>query len=317
VVRIPVEQWCIAVPKREAEGKRQGLIRQGLLDRTLRPKPRGGLLLLPVLEACEGAERCEFEPFPHRPALPRHELIGGIAVLQEEDYEGAERLLASRPSLHTVLLSSGSVEGEFRTRRFQVLAGSPTTRTRVREYGFIFEIDLGLAYFSARLATERQRILEQMEEGETVLDMFAGVGPFAITLARKARIVVAADINPEAVRLLIANIGINRAGNVLPILADAAHLDGIGLRPFDRIVMNLPLAATAFLETAFRLCRSGGHIHLYVLQEREGEILPVLERLPCKKVTERMVRTYSPGRWHAAYDIWVGEQDQAGTNLVP
>ncbi|MDN7013240.1 methyltransferase [Methanoculleus sp. FWC-SCC3] len=299
------EQWCLAVPRREAEGRRRRLLEEGFLDRRFHPRPEGDAILFPVTEEIPGAVRCEFETVPERIELPRHELVGGIAIMQENDPAGAERLLASRPSLETVLFPETAVEGEYRTRRFSVLAGVPTTRTRVTEYGHSFDVDLSLAYFSARLSTERQRVLGAMEEGERVLDMFAGVGPFAITLAGKAGLVVAADLNPTAVHLLIENIALNRAGNVIPVLADAAHLPRLGFPPFDRVVMNLPLAAPEFLPAAAALCRDGGTIHLYALQEQEGEYLPLIREVTDGEVAERQVRTYSPGRWHAVYDIVV------------
>ncbi|MCC7554526.1 MAG: methyltransferase [Methanoculleus marisnigri] len=297
------EQWCLAVPRREAEERRRRLLEEGLLDRRFRPSPEGDVILFPVTEEVPGAVRCEFEAVPERLDLPRHELVGGIAIMQENDPEGAGRLLASRPSLETVLFPETAVEGEYRTRRFSVLAGVPTTRTRVTEYGHSFDVDLALAYFSARLSTERQRVLGAMGEGERVLDMFAGVGPFAITLAGKAGVVVAADLNPAAVHLLIENIVLNRAGNVIPMLADAAHLPRLGFPPFDRVVMNLPLAAPEFLPAAAALCREGGTIHLYALEEQEGEYLPLIREVTNGEVVERQVRTYSPGKWHAVYDI--------------
>jgi tRNA (guanine37-N1)-methyltransferase len=175
----------------------------------------------------------------------------------------------------------------------------------VTEYGLHFDVDLALAYFSARLSTERQRVLDLVADGERVLDMFAGVGPFAITLARRAGLVVAADLNPAAVHLLVENIALNRATNVIPMLADAAHLPRLGFAPFDRIVMNLPMAAPEFLPAAARLCRDGGTIHLYALQEQEGECLPLIRAVTGGEVVERQVRTYSPGKWHAVYDITV------------
>ena len=237
------------------------------------------------------------------PVLPRHELVGGIAIMQEDDPVGAAAILASRPSLHTVLFPTSEVSGEFRTREYVVLAGTDTTRTEVVEHGHRFAVDLAGAYFSARLSTERQRLAEKTREHELVLDMFAGVGPFAITLAPRAALVVAADLNPRAVLLLIENMKKNRATNVLPLLADARRLDAILPWKFDRIVMNLPLAGTEFLPEAFRLVRPGGTIHFYSLVSKEGEHLGRIRELGGVEVTERVVRSYSPGQWHAVYDI--------------
>src|SRR5271157_3188007 len=112
---------------------RQALIREGVLDASLRVWREGDELILPLLEEREGAEWSEFEAHPGRESLPRHELVGGIAIMQDDDPEGAERLLASRPSLHTVVFAQGEVHGEYRTREFRVLAGEHTTRTLVTE----------------------------------------------------------------------------------------------------------------------------------------------------------------------------------------
>ncbi|KQC02852.1 MAG: methyltransferase, partial [Methanolinea sp. SDB] len=269
-----VEQWCIRASRRCAEEKRQELISSGLLDRALKPRPEGDAVLLPVTEYLEGAERCSFFAHPREPVLPRHEQIGGIAVMQERDLPGAESLLASRPSLHTILFPESQVEGDFRTRRFEVLAGTPTTKTDYTEYGLSFAIDLEAAYFSARLASERRRILALMSPGEQVLDMFAGVGPFALTLAGQASFVVASDLNPVAVRLMVENIRRNRAVSVLPVLADANRLPALLPWKFDRVIMNFPLHAYRFLPSALRLCRLGGTIYCYALVSREGELLP-------------------------------------------
>ncbi|MDD1653487.1 MAG: class I SAM-dependent methyltransferase family protein [Methanomicrobiales archaeon] len=302
-----VEQWCVRVALSGGERRRRELKEQGLLDPDLRPRAEGDTLLLPVTADPGDGARARFEAIPVRSELPRHELIGSIAVMQDYDPDAAERLLASRPSLHTVLLSGGPVEGQYRVRRFTVLAGLPTTRTRLTEYGHRFDIDLSLAYFSPRLSTERQRVLGLMADGERVLDMFAGVGPFAITLAARARTVVASDLNPAAVGLLIGNLRLNRCRNVLPLLCDAGRLPSFLLPGFDRIVMNLPLSPASFLDQACSLIRPGGSIHLYALQSRDGEMLPLLEGRCAAEVREHVVHTYSPSQWLAVYDIRIGE----------
>jgi tRNA (guanine37-N1)-methyltransferase len=300
-----VEQWSVRVPRERGEETRLALIRNQLLDPELKLRAEGEELIFPVLAPQEGQGRDWFEPRETHPPLPRHELIGGIAVIQERDPEGAAKLLRSRPSLHTVLHPLSAVEGKYRTRSFEVLAGIPTTRTEYVEYGLRFTIDLGVAYFSPRLSEERQRVLRMMHESERVLDMFAGVGPFAITLAPRSGLVVASDINPAAVTLMLENCLANRSHNVLPVLADASVLPEIFPRQFTRIIMNLPLGGSEFLDGAFSLCRSGGFIHFYTLQSKEHAYTDLINRFPATSVRERRVRSYSPGSWHAVYDIQV------------
>jgi tRNA (guanine37-N1)-methyltransferase len=305
VIGIRREQWCIRVHTSEAETVRRTLKERDLLDRTLKPERDGEFLLVPVTEQIEHAGRAAFEERPQPEALPRHELVGGIALLQERDVAGAERLLSARPSLHTVLYPESAVEGEFRTRHFALLAGEDTTRTRYVEYGLRFDIDLAVAYFSPRLANERRRVLGLMGEGERVFDLFAGVGPFAITLARKAEVVFASDINPGAVHLMVDNLRLNRVDNVVPVLADADRIGRVCTREWDRVIMNLPLMSARFLETAFDLCKEGGWIHFYALQSEEGEFLPRIAVYTDGAVHERVVRSYSPSQHHAVYDIEV------------
>ncbi len=289
--------------RKRGEATRLTLLRQGLLDQNLKIRAEGSELVFPVLFPQEARTRDEFEPMERSPSLPRHELVGGIAIIQDRDPVGAEELLHSRPSIHTVLHPLSAVEGKYRTKRFEVLAGTPTMRTEYTEYGHRFIIDLGVAYFSPRLSEERQRILHFMGESEQVLDMFAGVGPFAITLSAKAALVIASDINPDAVSLMMENSLMNRTENLLPVLADASILPRMFPRRFSRVIMNLPLGGARFLDAAFSVCRSGGFIHFYTLQSEVGEYADLLHHYPVTSVKERRVRSYSPGTWHAVYDI--------------
>lgn len=299
-------QWCLPVHRKGAEEKRRELLSAGLLDLSLKICSNGETLLFPVCSEIEGAVKAEFEPVRQRVELPRHELVGGIAILNEDDSDGAATLLKERPSVHTALYPESAVAGIFRTKKFRVLAGLETTKTMHTEYGHKFVIDLEKAYFSARLATERQRIVTHMDEGEEVLDMFAGVGPFAIMLADKARCIWACDLNSAAVSLLLENIKLNRRKNIVPILADARTLPHLFGRRFDRVIMNLPLMADEFLPAAYDLCKPGGTIHFYSLMEDDQPDNNLLHHIQVVNIIKRFVRSYAPGRSHMVYDIKIG-----------
>ena len=301
------KRWCLKVHRSEGEETRKRLLEEGLLDRLCRIRSEGDYLLIPVVRSIEGAVCQEFACVPEKKELPRFEQVGGIAIMQDDDPSGAADILASKKTYHTILFAESAVEGPFRTKKFKVLAGKDTTATEYIEYGHHFSIDLALAYFSARLSGERQRILSLMHDGERVVDMFAGVGPFAITLAEKASVVYAGDINPEAVILMVRNIARNHLTNVVPILSDAINLPDIITNPADRIIMNLPLHSIPFLTAAFRMTKPGGMIHLYALVSREDEYLDTLRSFPAEKVEYQYVRSYSPDRFHVVYDIVRGE----------
>jgi tRNA (guanine37-N1)-methyltransferase len=134
--------------------------------------------------------------------------------------------------------------------------------------------------------------------------MFAGVGPFPIVLSPKASVIYAGDINPGAVSLMRDNIILNRRKNIIPMLADALVLGKIlKNHSFDRVIMNLPMTSSEFLEVAFLLCKKGGMIHYYTLQSKEGEMIPVLRKYTTGEIKEKVVRSYSPVQHHAVYDI--------------
>lgn len=299
------EQWGLPIERREAERYRRHLLAQGLLDCHLKVRSDGEQILFPVTIQVEGAIFTTFEVIHGRVELPRHERIGGIAVMQDDDPGGADLLLKERASVHTVLFAESGVEGEYRTKRFKVLAGEHTTATICTEYGRTFCIDLEKAYFSARLSSERQRIVSMMTSGETILDLFAGVGPFAIMLAPLAQVVWACDINPGAISLLIQNIALNRVKNVIPVFADGSILPDIISTRFDRVIMNLPMIAEQYLPAAFRLCRSGGVIHLYALVTDGDEIEERIRAFPVSEIVAHHVRSYAPGKEHRVYDITV------------
>lgn len=309
------EGWAVRVQKVEGERRRQELIAGNTLDRTLRPRAEGSELLIPVTGSPPGTERALFEEIQAPPTLPRHEQVGGIAIMQENDVSGAEEILKGRPSTHTVLYSDGAVEGEFRTRSFTTLAGIPTTRTTISEYGHRLTIDLSHAYFSSRLATERQRIRSTVQEGEVICDMFCGVGPFPIALSDRASWILACDKNPAAIHLLRENLLANHTDNVLPMLGDARRLGELFRGTFNRVLMNLPMIAIDFLPVADQITKPGGTIHLYALQEEEGEYTETIQSViqECT-ITERYLRSYSAGRWHAVYDI---KKSYSGMNFVP
>jgi len=303
------KRWCMRVHRSEGERARKELMDQGLLDRLCRIRSDGEFLLVPVTRQIDGALCEEFVCVPEQAELPRFEQVGGIAIMQDDDSNGAAEILASKSTYHTVLYAESAVEGPFRTKKYKILAGLDTTATDYTEYGLHFSIDLSLAYFSARISGERQRILGQMNQGERVIDMFAGVGPFAVTLAKKASVVYAGDINPEAVILMVQNSSRNHADNIIPILADAINLPEIIPLQADRIIMNLPLHSLPFLTAAFRMTRPGGMIHLYALVSREDEFLETLRMFPVDHVEYKYVRSYSPDRFHVVYDITRGAGD--------
>jgi tRNA wybutosine-synthesizing protein 2 len=71
------------------------------------------------------------------------------------------------------------------------------------EHGTRYALDLSTVMFSPGNEAERARMGEIVESGERVFDAFAGVGYFALPMARAGAEVTAAELDPEAYRLLL------------------------------------------------------------------------------------------------------------------
>ena len=344
------------VAKRRAQKALAILKDLGLLDRELKPRREGDLVLLPLLRDPSDQE-LEFlrqevgdieiseADFPVREkprslldllstSLPpdalekaprSFDIIGDIAVveLEPELWPYASTIGSAIMALHKkvrlVLAKKGPISGDFRLRGLSPIAGSGPTETTHREHGCFFRLDVARVYFSPRLSYEHARVASQAHDGELVVDMFAGVGPFPILMAKqKALMAYAVDLNPVAFHYLTLNVVLNRVrGKVVPLLADARSLAEGGLPGLaDRVVMNLPERAHEFLEAACTILRpEGGTIHFYTFAGGSSPELEAIERLRegvrragrsvRRILLVRKVRAVAPFRWQIVVDAEV------------
>jgi tRNA (guanine37-N1)-methyltransferase len=215
------------------------------------------------------------------------------------------------------LAKAGAVSGTYRVRDFEIVAGEPRTDTVHKEHGCKYYVDLATAYFSPRLSHEHKRVASLVADGETVADLFAGVGPFTVLIAKKNANgkVHAVDINPNAVEFLRKNIRLNRVENrAYALLGDARQvakerLHGIA----DRVIMNLPESTVDFVDAACEALKStGGIVHFYSFVDSIDSLEDVQRRF-ARKVEEygrkvevvlfsRFVRGTAPYEWQIVLD---------------
>lgn len=337
----------VRIPAKEAEKVRRELLAAGVLARGYRIKRQGDYVILPVKEIAREllqgyrVVEAEFEPLARRRSfesllrerLSREELalvrrsfdiVGDLAIievpeeLEHRKYEIAGALMEAHRNIKAVFRKGGEVKGKARVRKLEHLAGEHRSETVHREHGLRLKLDVAKVYFSPRLAYERQRILKQVKDGETIVDLFAGVGPFALLLARHRRVkVYAIDINPEAVRYLRENITLNRLrGEVVPLLGDAREVAPRGVA--SRVIMNLPKSSDAFLDLAFEVLKGEGVVHYYTIAPEENlwgkaELARSVARRMGRRVEvleKRVVRTYSPRNYHVVFDLLVSQDNQ-------
>jgi tRNA (guanine37-N1)-methyltransferase len=259
--------------------------------------------------------------------VPRSsDIVGGIAIveipreLQPCKTIIGEAVLKLNKNVRTVLAKHGAVSGTFRLREIEVIAGRPDTTAIHREHGCLYYMDLAKAYFSPRLSFEHHRVASLVRDGEAVLDMFAGVGPFAVQTAKMLKNVrvYAVDANPYAVEYLKKNIRLNRVNSkVIPILGNSEEVAERKLQGMvDRVIMNLPGQAAQFICAACRALKPrGGIIHFYgflrapdTLQTVQAGFVQAVEQ--CERKVKgishsRLVRATAPYEWQFVIDAWV------------
>ena len=225
-----------------------------------------------------------------------------------------ERRLAVGEAMRTfaqarAVFHDHGVTGEFRTRRLERIAGGGGSETRVAENGVRLFVDPAAAYYSPRLADERRRITEAVQSGERVIDLFGGVAPQGIQLAKAGADVVSVDLTPAAIALATKN----RDANKVPIELHCGDTRELAprLAPADRVIMNLPHGAKHFLAEGAVATKPGGVLHHHEimpvddLDSRQAEFIDELATAGRIATVEhvRHVRAYSSTEAHYVFDV--------------
>ena len=214
----------------------------------------------------------------------------------------------------TVLNQVGPVEGELREPRVERWAGTET-ETEVVEHGIRWRFDAARVMFAAGNRTERRCAGTLVVPGETVVDLFSGIGYFAIPAARVGRAarVVAVEKNPVAYRYLLENARVNSVTDqLLPVLGENRS---VPIEPgrADRVFLGYLPDSLPWLPRAVELLRpEGGWVHAHtVVDSRDGPAeatrqLSVAAReigaVALGPPRGRVVKPYGPGRTHVVVD---------------
>ncbi|UCE13595.1 MAG: methyltransferase domain-containing protein [Candidatus Heimdallarchaeota archaeon] len=289
----------VGIPHKNAEEARLQLLRHDLLLTNLKPIKTKDLVFFPVVDHRQlskllhnisfTVQECTF-PIKHK-MEPIHKVLkkefpdiqwndtslkfdqlGDIVVLKLHPRKISlsvrqrvgELILSYSKKIKTVLNKSDVIEGAERIYPIEHLAGEKRWKSWHQEYGVLIWVDLKRAYFNPRLAEEHHRVAVSGIEGKKILDMFTGVGPFALHCAKHALCeIVAIDINPYAIAALQKSIKKNKLkGNIHPIIADSLSILRMH-RSFDRIIINLPDYSINYLSLATKLLKKGGIVTFY------------------------------------------------------
>ncbi|MFH1637896.1 MAG: class I SAM-dependent methyltransferase family protein [Candidatus Woesearchaeota archaeon] len=328
---------AVKVPLKDAEGARMELASLNIIAREYALAQDKGFLFIPVKADVKGYEvvdkdlqKYEKEEGTLLEALkgklsekelekvPRaFDTVGDIAIVEiNEALKGKEKLIGEtllriHKNINVVAKKSGFYEGEFRTRKVEVIAGEERKTTEHKENNVRLRLNVETCYFSPRLGTERRRVYEQVKKGERVLVMFSGVGPYPLSISKntEAKDIVGVEINPYCHKHALENVLINDARNVKLYLGDVKEVVP-KLGKFDRILMPLPKSAEEFLDTALLVAKKGTVVHFYDFEHEndipKASVDKVVKHWKEAKVLEVVkCGQYSPGKFRVCVDFEV------------
>ncbi len=250
------------------------------------------------------------------------DIIGDIAIVELNsalklfEPQIGKAIMQVNSRIKTVYAKEGSVEGIYRVRPLRLIAGRAKTTTIHLEYGVRLAVDVTQTYFSPRLGTEHDRVTGLIRPNEVIVDMFTGIGPFALLAAARHNVkVFAIDINKHAIRCLQKSLTLNRLiGQVIPIIGDARTIIQKQLKgQADRVIMNLPSEAFEYLDAALTAIKpQGGIIHFYGITTESIELEQLGRQIQkklanyerqVKIVNARIVRPSAPHEFQSVFDL--------------
>ena len=257
------------------------------------------------------------------------DIIGSIIIIKIPDSLNskkqiiADTILTNVKSAKSVFAQTSGVQGEYRIRRLEHLAGDNSVITEYKEYGCRFKVNVAKTYFSPRLSTERMRVSKMIKDNEIITNMFAGVGTYSILIAKnnKSCKVYSIDSNPVANELALINAKLNKVqGQVIPICGDAREVIIRQLKGTStRVLMPLPEKAKEFVDFAvMALKQNGGMVHYFAhvkapskklaLDNAALDVKYAFVNHDYKIVSTRVVREVGPHLYQTVSDIIVSKK---------
>lgn len=233
-------------------------------------------------------------------------VIGDILVLKNEPKDLQE--LLKLPEVKRIV-KLGRINGPKREPDVKILVGD-NTETVHRENHCFFKLDVAKVMWSKGNTTERQRIAQIVENHETVVDMFAGIGYFSIPIAvhSKPEKIYSIEINPVSYGYLKENIVLNNVENIIePIYGDCREVAPLEIA--DRVLMGYIGNTHDFLDAAMKILKPGGIIHYHEsvpdflkFKRPPQRIINAAKGREVEILKKRIIKKYSPGVYHVVID---------------
>jgi tRNA wybutosine-synthesizing protein 2 len=236
-------------------------------------------------------------------------VIGDI-LLVKDHVDDPQKLLET-PGVNRIV-KLGRINGLKREPNVEVIVGDGT-ETIHRENKCSFKLDVSKIMWSKGNTTERQRMSKIAENGEIVVDMFAGIGYFSIPMAvhSNPEKIYSIEINPVSYAYLCENLSLNDVENIVePILGNCRKVAPINTA--DRVLMGYIGNTNEYLDVAMDVLKKDGTIHYHESVPDKLKFIRPVERIidaandsgrgKVEILNKRIIKPYSPGVYHVVID---------------
>ena len=255
--------------------------------------------------------------------LPRKwERFSDVAIIPHNSFTGQEwetderlwEVVAEALGVKR-LARMGEISGEMRKSGVEMLLGDDDWVVR-RESGVVYGYRITRCMFSSGNVNERRRMGEVTQDGEVLVDLYAGIGYYTLPalVHGGASLVHACEWNQEAVDSLKWGLAENEVDGRCEIHEGDSRitselLEGVA----DRVFLGLLPSSEDGVESALRVLKQdGGTLHVHGLAPSSnhaswGEEVEaaVSSMRPCTAIHSELVRvkSYAPHWDHVVLDI--------------
>lgn len=259
----------------------------------------------------------------------RWEKLGDLALLPRTSMTSLEwgclaqplwEAIANALGVRRLAMQAPVADAGTRDSQAQLVLGA-SGWVQHKEGGVLYSLDVTKCMFSSGNTTERQRMGRLHCTGETILDLYAGIGYYTLPFLCKsgAAKVIACEWNPNAVQALRRNLELNRVADRCHVLEGDCRLTapkGIA----DRVCLGLLPSSQGGWRTALEALKpdEGGWLHLHhnVTDSSEAkwcqQTISALQSMAthalnnswvCRLVHCERVKWYAPHVRHLVLDI--------------